>query len=264
MQRTNSGSRTGVSAMVHTLKSMEDLSLKKRSKEEFKKSFIDEFKKDYPDATTTEINTAFANNIDWGKGKQLGRTPTELMKRDNLPDAIKGFEERQANIAKSKIMPTSPTAAPAIPAPPPSPKATPAIPAPPAPAKTAPAKAPVKTAPKTAPVKTAPVKTAPKAAPKAAPAAPQVAAVIPRTQAQKDKDEGPTEEGQFKKITRNNVGEINDNVKVHIKSNVSPTVTASAIAKQMQIINQRRFKIGHANIIYHRLSGIAKKATYFL
>ena len=81
---------------------------------------------------------------------------------------------------------------------------------------------------------------------------------------QKDKDEGPPEGGQFKKITRKNVGDIDDNVKVHIKSNVSPTVTASAIAKQMQIINKRRFTIGHANIIYHRLGGIAKKATDFL
>ena len=81
---------------------------------------------------------------------------------------------------------------------------------------------------------------------------------------QKDKDEGPPEEGQFKKITRKNVGDIDDNVKVHIKSNVSPTVTAAAIAKQLHIINQRRFKIGHANIIYHRLGGIAKKATDFL
>ena len=81
---------------------------------------------------------------------------------------------------------------------------------------------------------------------------------------QKDKDEGPPEEGQFKKITRKNVGDIDDNVKVHIKSNVSPTVTAAAIAKQMQIINKRRFTIGHANIIYHRLGGIAKKATDFL
>ena len=100
--------------------------------------------------------------------------------------------------------------------------------------------------------------------PAAAPPAPKVAAVIPRTQAQKDKDEGPPEEGQFKKITRKNVGDIDDNVKVHIKSNVSPTVTAAAIAKQLHIINQRRFKIGHANIIYHRLGGIAKKATDFL
>ena len=88
--------------------------------------------------------------------------------------------------------------------------------------------------------------------------------LIASKKAQKDKDEGPPEEGQFKKITRKNVGDIDDNVKVHIKSTVSPTITAAAIAKQMQIINQRRFKIGHANIIYHRLGGIAKKATDFL
>ena len=137
---------------------------------------------------------------------------------------------------------------------PPSPKAAPAQVAAAAPPVAAAIKQPAAAPPVAAAIKQ----------PAAAPPAPKVAAVIPRTQAQKDKDEGPPEEGQFKKITRKNVGDIDDNVKVHIKSNVSPTVTAAAIAKQLHIINQRRFKIGHANIIYHRLGGIAKKATDFL
>ena len=67
MQRSSSGNRNGVNAMVHTLKSMNDLSLKKRSKEQFKNSFSDEFYKDYPDATTAEIDKQFENNIAWGK-----------------------------------------------------------------------------------------------------------------------------------------------------------------------------------------------------
>ena len=62
--RTNSGSRQGITAMVHTLKSMKDLTLKKRSREQFKISFSDEFYKDYPDATTKKINNAFENHID--------------------------------------------------------------------------------------------------------------------------------------------------------------------------------------------------------
>ena len=166
--RTNSGSRQGVTAFVHTLKSMKDLSLKKRSKAQFLNSFGDEFYKDYPDATTTEINNAFDNNIQWGKGQQLGRTPTELMQTANIADAIKGFEERQANIAKSKILPPTspketPAAYPVAPAPVPA-KGAPKAPPPPPPPP------PAKGAPKAAP---APVPA--KGAPKAAPAPPQQA-----------------------------------------------------------------------------------------
>ena len=86
--------------MVHTLKSMNSLTRKNRTKKQFESFFSDEFYKDYPDANTAEIDKQFANNIDWGKGQQLGRTPTELLQTANLPDAIKKFEERQAEINK--------------------------------------------------------------------------------------------------------------------------------------------------------------------
>jgi len=112
--RTNSGSRNGVSAMVHTLQSMNNLSIKKRSKEQFQNTFSDEFYKDYPDANTTEIETAFKNNIAWGKGNQLGGTPTDILKRDNLPDAIQGFKDREDKILKAKQLPPPPPPPPAL------------------------------------------------------------------------------------------------------------------------------------------------------
>ena len=137
MQRSSSGSRNGVNAMVHTLKSMNALSLKNRTKKQIESFFSDEFYKDYPDANTAEIDKQFANNIDWGKGQQLGRTPTELMQTANLPNVIKSFEERRANIAKSKLLSVAAPAVPAIPVV--------------APAPVVPASVPAKAAPKALP-----------------------------------------------------------------------------------------------------------------
>jgi len=158
--RTNSGSRNGVSAMVHTLQSMNNLTMKKRSKTQMENTFSDEFYKDYPDANTTEIKKAFQNNIDWGKGKQLGRTPTEILKPGNLADALKGFKEREDVILKAKLAPPPPpppapvavaSGAPVPPVAPPPPQAK--LPPPPPPAgKKAPAVAPALPVGKKAPV----------------------------------------------------------------------------------------------------------------
>ena len=103
--------------MVHTLQSMNNLTMKKRSKEQFQNTFSDEFYKDYPDANTTEIKKAFDNNIDWGRGKLLGRTPTEILQIKNLPDAIRGFKEREDAILKAKLAPPPPPPAPVAVAP---------------------------------------------------------------------------------------------------------------------------------------------------
>ena len=67
MIRTKSGSRSGVGAMVHTLKSLKAISHGKRSKEQFQNFFSDEFYKDYPDATPPEIIKALL--ITWIGGK---------------------------------------------------------------------------------------------------------------------------------------------------------------------------------------------------
>ena len=164
MQRSSSGSRNGVNAMIHTLKSLNALSQGKRSKAQFQNFYSDEFYKDYPDAKPTEIIKAFDNNIAWGRGNKLGGTPTEIMKNVNLPEAIKGFEERQANIAKSKLLlPTASPVAPAIPV------VEPVAPVAPAPAK-APAQAAPQAAPAPAPPPAVPAKSAPKKAPPPPPA----------------------------------------------------------------------------------------------
>jgi len=91
--------------MVHTLETMKNMTSRKRTKAQFESSFSDEFYKDYPDANTGEIKTAFKNNIDWGRGNQLGGTPTDILKPANIGEALKGFQEREDKILKAKILP---------------------------------------------------------------------------------------------------------------------------------------------------------------
>ena len=249
MQRSSSGSRNGVNAMVHTLKSMNDLSLKKRSKEQFKNSFSDEFYKDYPDATTAEIDKQYANNIDWGKGQQLGRTPTELMKTENLPNVIKSFEERRANIAKSKLLlPTASPVAPAIPV------VAPVAPVAPAPAK-APAQAAPQAAPQATPVTAAPAKApppppAPKKAPPPPPAPvappPAVAKAPPKTSPKNTDDTRDYKPVNFQGLTKDE----NSNAKVHVKM-AHVQITKSDIEKELERQNNRRFGFQHNKISYN-------------
>ena len=245
MQRASSGSRNGVNAMVHTLKSMNDLSLKKRSKEQFKNSFSDEFYKDYPDATTAEIEKQFANNIDWGKGQQLGRTPTELMQTANLPNVIKSFEERRANIAKSKLAPVAAPAVPAIP-----------VVEPVAPVAPAPAKAPAQAAPQAAPVTAAPAKApppppAPKKAPPPppAPVAPAKTAPPPPTPNTSPKKTDNTRDYKPVKYQALTADE-NSNAKVHVKM-AHVQITKSDIEKELERQNNRRFGFQHNKISYN-------------
>ena len=113
MQRSSSGTRKGVNAMIHTLESMEDLSQRKRSAAIFKDTFNAQFLIDYPDATAAEIVKAYDNNIAWGKGKRLGDNATEMLKNAKLPSTIRTFNERKDDIAKSKLFLS--VAAPAVP-----------------------------------------------------------------------------------------------------------------------------------------------------
>ena len=239
MQRSSSGSRNGVNAMVHTLKSMNALSLKKRSKEQFKNSFSDEFYKDYPDATTAEIDARFANNIDWGKGQQLGRTPTELMQTANLPDAIKKFEKRQAEIAKNKVAPVAVPAVPAIPV----------APAP-VPAKAAPAPAPQAAPVTAAPAKAPPPPPAPKKAPPPPPAPvappPAVAKAPPKISPKKTDDTRDYKPVKYQGLT----ADENSNAKVHVKM-AHVQITKSDIEKELERQNNRRFGFQHNKISYN-------------
>ena len=277
MQRSSSGSRKGVNAMVHTLKSMKALTERKRSRKQFESFFSDEFYKDYPDATTVEIGKAFDNNIAWGKGNKLGGTPTEIMKNVNLSEAIKGFEERQAHIAKSKLLSVAAPAVPAIPvAVPVAPVVPASVPAKAVPvAPVVPASVPAKAAPKAVPAPAPPPPPAPKKAPPPPPAPgappPAVAGAPPPIPPpgifpikQKKFEEDHKEENQLKKITRHNVEKIDDSVKVKPSSTVMPTIEASDIRRALAKSNNRRFKIGTNVIKYHRLNGIGKTATDFI
>ena len=242
MQRSSSGSRNGVNAMVHTLKSMNSLTRKNRTKKQFESFFSDEFYKDYPDANTAEIDARFANNIDWGKGQQLGRTPTELMQTANLPNVIKSFEERRANIAKSKLLSV---AAPAVPV-------APAIPVV-APAPVVPASVPAKAAPKAvpAPAPPPPPTPAPKKAPPpppepVAPAKTAPPPPTPNTSPKKTDDTRDYKPVKYQGLT----ADENSNAKVHVKM-AHVQITKSDIEKELERQNNRRFGFQHNKIRYN-------------
>ena len=77
----------------------------------------------------------------------------------------------------------------------------------------------------------------------------------------KEPEEEQAEEGQFKKITRKNVGKIDLGVKVQENNpQTKPTVHLSDIKKAMDL-QKSRLKLGHRKIVYHKLTDMAKKAV---
>lgn len=99
-------------------------------------------------------------------------------------------------------------------------------------------------------------------------APPPIAAELAEAKLRKSKqkvlDDAHESEAQFKKITRKNVGKIDDKVKVEVDATVKPTVKLSEITKQLRNADDRRFKLKHAKITYHRLGAIVANATDYL
>ena len=95
-KRTNSGTREGGTALIHTLESIKTISAKNRTKALFDTRYKDNYLLDYPGATDAEIDTSLKNNIVWLGGKMLGSgvspTITEVLKK--VPEALKAVSQR--------------------------------------------------------------------------------------------------------------------------------------------------------------------------
>ena len=176
------------------------------------------------------------------------------MQTANLPNVIKNFEERQAQIAKSKLSSVAVPVAPAIPvvAPvaPVAPAPAQAAPVAPAPAQAAPQAAPAP-APPPAPTKAPPPPPAPKKAPPPppAPVAPAKTAPpppTPKTSPKKTDDTRDYKPVKYQGLT----ADENSNAKVHIKM-AHVQITKSDIEKELERQNNRRFGFQHNKISYN-------------
>ena len=95
-KRTNSGTREGGTALIHTLESIK--SKPDRTAAVFNARFKKNYLEDYPGATDAEIQTAQTNNIAWLGGRQLGSNITEVLKNvDAAKQAVIRRVENKAN-----------------------------------------------------------------------------------------------------------------------------------------------------------------------
>ena len=95
-KRTNSGTREGGTALIHTLESIK--SKPDRTAAVFNARFKQNYLTDYPGATDAEIQTARDSNIAWLGGRQLGSNITEVLKNvDGAKQAVIRRVENKAN-----------------------------------------------------------------------------------------------------------------------------------------------------------------------